>query len=201
MFSEVRLCPDGNNTLRFCMNKDPCCYFEWKKETTDLFSFDVPENNLFPQGSGSNKIVEIALTISICCLLSIEMTNIHHIRFIILLGNWCWLNVPVDRRMSTFLYPGTGRVMDVGFQGVTLLTPGTSETLHRVTKFLQGPVKTLGIFLYIFVTILYFILLDSLWREWEKAWNMKTHPHTKRSKINKVGLHCLCGWPKISPEQ
>lgn len=70
--------------------------------------------------------------------------------------------------MSTFFYPGTGRGC------VTLLTLGTSEILHTVTKFLHGLIKTLGIFLYIFVTILYFILLDSLWREWEKAWNMKT---------------------------
>lgn len=75
---------------------------------------------------------------------------------------------------------------DVGFRGVTLLTPGTSKTLHTVTKFLHGLIKTLGIFLYIFVTILSFILLDSLCRVWEKAWNMKTlFPMQKDQKSTK----------------
>lgn len=117
------------------------------------------------------------------------MTSMHHIRRTILLGSWCWLNVPVDWRMSTFLYPSTWRGC------VTLLTPGTSETLHTVTKFLHGLIKTLGIFLYIFVTILYFILLERVRKGLEYENSLS---HAKRLKINKVGLHCLCGWPKIS---
>ena len=65
------------------------------------------------------------------------------------------MNVLDNRQFRNFLSPGTGKEMDVAFDGGTLLTPTTFEIMHRDQI---SPWSHLGIWT-IFAHITYSVLL------------------------------------------
>lgn len=94
----------------------------------------------------------------------------HHVSLAMPLDSWCLLNVPIDRRVWTFLSPGT-RTEGMSDSGCASSHSGISGTLHAETPFPLGLIQTFGNFLYISVTLLYFL---RLWKNRQMAENMET---------------------------